>query len=213
MKKALILFILIISLCVTSACAGNEGEGAQTTEAFDEPVKFSAFYADWPWYSTTEELVDHATCIYEGTVTGISFGIVDRSGKLYTKGDDVDKSELELVTFYEVEVTKTHKGEHGEKHYVKVEGGYGGYDVATQVALLKDAGIYDEKFGIWTMNISKRPKVGDSWMFCVIHSNDFGYDYIVNNTQYIFRVDESTANVRPGEPTYASIKAYFDSLQ
>ncbi len=213
MKKTILLLILIISLCVTSACAGNEGEGGEPTVDYTERVEFGGYSANWPQYKTAKELTDKATAIFEGKVTRVFYDVVDQTTSCsYKTTPNKDDPMLMLHIIYEVEVTKTHKGAHKEKQYICIMGGDRSGDINEQVELLIDAGVYDKDSPQYKIGIAgdiKRLSAEKEYLF-FLSDYDGTYLQIVNDHQYAYSADSLT---RAGFPTYKDVASYIAGLE
>ena len=131
--------------------------------------------------STAAELADHATHIYKGTVTGISFTAKTVS------------NEKCLYTVYEVQVQNYYKGIAPMTVYISVRGGLPGYQEDEQRKVAS-------KYNIWVTTAStyRALSIGESYLFCT--NGNGANQSIISPYQFVYS-EES--------PNYAAMLQYL----
>ena len=156
----------------------------------------TSFMADYEAYSTVEELVDAVDFVYEGTVTGYHYEVLDmRTGYKFKKKTEEDLRYAELCTIYEIDVKEKYKGEPLDKTTIMLEGGRQGDSDFIQAILAKNAGLDELQRGNDAMT------VGETYLFLVL-GDTFAPDYIINPEQYKYEQSDNYYNI---------IKEYMNS--
>ena len=191
-----ISFSLLLTGCHSSVLNDSRPDDLKTS---DTDYQIKELQYDWSCYNTSDELTAAATDIYSGTVTDISFEIVDEMTGLYVHDfSSVDKEyarkNYALVTIYTVSVTKNHKGSSKTEMKVANTGGISGYREEEQHDLLVLAGLDDNKIPVVKNGCSLA--VGNEYVFCVFRfpeSYGLDYDHAINPYQYAHKIDSSNA--------------------
>ena len=98
-------------------------------------VQYIESTADWASYDTIEELIDASDLIFAGTVTNISYQILDeRTGLPPTEA--TEERHRKLYTIFDVDVRATYLGDERETVKVRMQGGQRGVRVEEQIAAL-----------------------------------------------------------------------------
>ena len=156
----------------------------------------TSFRADYEVYSTVEELVDAVDFVYEGTVTGYHYEVLDmRTGYKFKKKTEKDLRYAELCTIYEIDVKEKYKGEPLDKTTIMLEGGRQGDSDFIQAILAKNAGLDELQRGNDAMT------VGETYMFMVCGNTSIP-NYIINPEQYKYEQSDNYYNI---------IKEYMNS--
>ncbi len=200
-KKRLAVILIAsaaaVILITASVLIGlHHNDGRLSGEYPDDIVRTASEYdkikltADWPYYSTAKELADAATHIYSGTVTDISFAVIDyKTGK--EDGSPQSKSTNRMLyTVYTVGDIVSRKGETAGTVKICKPGGIAGYKEKEQYDLLTSSGLNYEGIPVYDDNCSLC--IGENYLFCV--KRGYGdYDNVVNLTQFACRLGSDNA--------------------
>ncbi len=182
----------------------NAGYESNTTET--EPnIVYETIFPDWPSYGTVHELIDASNKVILGTVTRISFQMMDvRTGK--TPEGEADESYIYLCTIYDIDTLKTYKGKPNENEQVRVIGGIEGAYEREQAAALGER----EQSVILCLGDFAKLNEGETYLFMLAQYDD-AIPTIVNVDQGIYNI----ADVKPdgseqdGEITVKDIISSF----
>ena len=195
MKKLIyVIFIVTAMMCTCSGCNNST-------------AKISYLHADWPYYETTDDLLEMGTDVFEGKLVNIFFNIIDIStGKPVETVNESGRSNLFLHTVYEIETTHIYKGADTEKKYITIIGGIPEYKEKEQLKLMKECSIIDEDENvIAVLPKIKELNVGSSYLFVAC---DLGTSYlqVPNMDQFAFEINNSQTIDDDDIPNYANIK-------
>ncbi|MBQ7171688.1 MAG: hypothetical protein IJR89_05370 [Clostridia bacterium] len=146
-------------------------------------------FMDWPYYKTSEEVIEASTHIYAGKVTGISFTVLDGRTGLEDLDPVSESTSRMFYTVYTVEITDSYKGTSNKTVKIAVNGGISGSKESEQVSLIRNSGL---KFnGIPIMSEKIELSVGQSYLFCIHRIGD--YDHMINPDQFAFDLSSKDA--------------------
>ena len=202
--RRLLVVPMAAVLFLLSACSGTGG--AKPISADD--VTYQVMHADWPRYETTQELVEEGTDILIGTVTDISYQVLD----MKTAEPPTEKSEkldCMLHTIYHVKVAKVYKGRVYDTVKVRMMGGEEGVRVEEQLKALGE----DAVNGIPVMCGDKpNIEVGKTYLF-VLWQHEAEMPTWVNTDQAVYELTETGAATTTGLPSLKDIVTYFGAEQ
>lgn len=180
--------------------AGTQGGDAAIS--FDpNNVSFTGISADWPYYPDTESLIDRSNTVVLGTVTGISFQLLDiRTARPITK--ETKESDVQLYTLYDIEIMEQYKGDLGTHTQVRVLGGLRDQYLEEQVSVLGDRAAY----GIPCMEGIPEINMGGTYLFVLYQYEDTA-PTLLNPTQSVFSY--SSPGTATPEISLQSIVSYF----
>ena len=184
----------------------NAENNAANTEL---DVRTASLCIDYLVYRSLDALVNMSTNIYEGKITDITFAIINDTGEIATKNDDI--KDMLLYTIYEVEVSASYKGQNEEKVYVYVPGGKEGYKESEQLALCKEYMNYTLNSYILVLDIPISLTIGKTYMFCTLGPSE-QYQGIVSNYQAIYDPEQPDAKLY-NFFSYNDVKSYLTSMQ
>ena len=148
---------------------------------------------DWPSYNSAEEIINASKYVYSGTVTDISFEIIDYVTGKVDNSPDSDSTSRALYTVYTVSVAENYKGESPAETKVKVMGGLSGYREEEQKELMVSSKLLpDGSVGFAVEGVDVRLQVGCEYLFCTNRSES-GFDRIINPQQFSHAPDSETA--------------------
>ncbi len=141
--------------------------------------------ADWPHYETAGALVRASEQVFSGTVTEVSFVIV-------TPQSEIPRPML--YTVYTVAVGKSFKGEVPDEVRIGVMGGILGYREEEQLALLREAGLYEGEYAVMVVTPDASTLApGQEYLFCTAGAGE-DFLHIVNPNQFAHRSDSTNAD-------------------
>ena len=202
MKKIVCLcMILMIFLVGCSNSLDSENSSSLDFEIpYDLNLKNSesdytivSISADYPEYTTADEIANAAANIYVGKVKEISYEIIDmQTAKAVDSIELTDISPM-LYTVYTIEIVNTLKGEDSVEIELAVLGGIEGFDESEQYSKLESFGMLDRYKGIPVVS-DKKAVLGlnEEYLFCVRRSSG-DYDLVINLTQFAHRIDSENA--------------------
>ena len=168
---------------------------SDSTNTFDpRDVEYSDFSLDWQYYSDTQSLVEKSNCAVLGTVTDISFQLLDsRTASPVT--EETDGFYINLYTIYEVAVIKQYEGDATNGTIqVRVPGGIKGKYLEEQWNVLNgDARVENS---IPCMGGIPEINIGETYLFLLWQYMDIA-PTILNPTQSVYRVDSFSGKSEP----------------
>ena len=191
MKKTIIFILMICFVLGFSACEHKLVMPKKDAESVNKDAgKVMSF--DWPYFSTAEELTEKASDVYTGTVTDISFDVIDlKTGKTACK--DLAEAEYPMLcVIYTIETEDYYKGSQREVVQLKTEGGWAGFKDDEQRAVLDDFENIEKDRVYFEADQFDRLSVGETYVFCT-QSLAGGPDYIYNPNQFAFQIDSANA--------------------
>lgn len=196
MKKSIVCIIMIVlTLFATSCSRSLDNDYPKDLTALEPNSDYLvlSIHPDWPSYNTAEEIVSAATNIYSGTVTEISFAIVDmKTGSVDEDPKSISTSRM-LYTIYTVEVQQNYKGNNISKTQICKIGGLNNYRIKEQYDLLDISGMLSQYSGIPVSDDDCSLAVGNTYLFCTSRTvGDF--EHIINPTQFAY--DPTTKNAK-----------------
>lgn len=155
--------------------------------------KTSTIHADWPYYKTSEEIIEASTDIYSGTLKSISFEIIDyKTGTVDRSHDSLSTSRM-LYTIYTIEVIDKYKGRSVSEMKISLEGGLVGYKEKEQYDLLKNAGLLRNNSTIPTLGKDTHVlNIGEKYLFCTVKMAG-EYELVINPDQFVFEMNSDMA--------------------
>lgn len=198
------IMFLSAALLLLSACSG-------TGSAVPDPlgsVSYRTMCVEWPVYSDVEELVAEGDEILIGTVTGVSYQVMDiRTGEPATeKTEEADRS---FHTIYNVDVIKSYKGHTRDTVKISMLGGQKGVRVKEQLAALGP----DAANGIPVVEGTPILDIGDSRLF-VLYQYEDTMPTPVNVDQGVYDlVDPDGTDNGDASVTLRDIISYFGEEQ
>ena len=209
MKKYFL--VLLAALCVVmSACASvspSDEAADETTAAAhsgddDEDdvlensnISYSHMNADWPAYSSADELVDTADAVFLGKVTDISFAVLDMTNGMPAT-ESTDLTARELYTLYKFDILTVYKGDVSGRTHIKVPGGLQNYNEDYQTELLVENGMISpnntESVLVSCSCASIDIQVGKTYLFAISSSENESLFNIMNPNQSAFDLDSPT---------------------
>ena len=188
MKRIMVIVALSVVLLITGCTAndldsGSDNSGYQTTY----------FHLDWPSYATAEEIVNASTHIYSGTVTDVSFEIIDYSTGKVDRDRSSTSTSRTLYTVYTIRTDKNYKGNSSDEVKICKMGGISGFREEEQFELLDSSGlIQPRREEIPISDDNCKLDIGKKYLFCISrNSNEF--DFIINPYQFAHDIDSKDA--------------------
>lgn len=192
---ALLMFAL--TSCVTNSPKDNElnNINGDATLSFDthesdenSEVAYLTMSADWPVYSSANELIEQADIVFTGKVTKITFAILDSTNGLPVTSE-TNKQHRNLYTLYHVDVIDEYKGVQDTTVTFMVDGGLYNYNATEQIKLMKDnnARFADEGIPVWDGYAGYA--VGDCYLF-VLSAVENTYPVLMNIEQSVYPLSE-----------------------
>ena len=201
--KKIVIIIMALLLLWMAGCSTGENEAVENGGDTPLNVVYKTISPDWPLYSSTSELIDASDKVILGTVTDVSFQMIDiRTGKVPEGA--VEELYCYLYTIYDIDTLETYKGEPSQKEQVRVIGGIEGDYEAEQVSTLGD----QEQPTIFVLGNSAKLNVGDTYLFVLAQYND-SLPTIVNVEQGIYDVADAQSNEQDEEITLRDIILSF----
>ncbi len=206
MKK---LFSALIIAAMVICCFGGCSVSSDSNPTADGQNKQATivYRADWPYYQSISELVDNVSEVFEGKIQDIFFAVVDiRTGKA-VEGPS-ENGMLYLCTIYEIQVSKTLKGNSSEKKHIVVMGGIPGYDEEAQLSLMEQCGMNENGKAIPVLQESDPLTIGSEFLFL---ASNLGGDYleIPNPVQFAFAIGTEEGEDTNNTPSYSGINKYL----
>ena len=183
MKK--ILFILLaLTMVISTSCSEvtvnddfpvnngvfEETNDSSTESEYDFATNDVTYSTGLPTYRPLEdaqELVELADVVITGTVTNISFEVLEaETGLPYS--EEIINGHYWLYTIYDIDVIETYKGQTNSSISIRAIGGIKDYRAKEQFNLLKEANAHEMGITIWSGN----PKmgVGETYLFTLQQS-------------------------------------------
>lgn len=194
-RKKIVGIIMMLLLLWTTGCSTGENEA--TENGSDTPatkintelnVVYETISPDWLLYDSVDELIDASDKVILGTVTNVSFQMIDiRTGK--APEGEVEESYCYLYTIYDIDTIETYKGEPSQKEQVRVIGGIKGAYEPEQVAALGG----QEQTTIFTLGDSARLDEGVTYLFMLAQYDD-AIPTIVNIEQGFYDIADVQNN-------------------
>ncbi|MGN0480139.1 MAG: hypothetical protein ACI4EV_01055 [Lachnospiraceae bacterium] len=183
MKYGKILVLVLTILVLFTGCSTISKETINITE------KIISF--DYDSYSNPGNIEKRGNNVYEGKVTKVYFDTLNTSTMMPDKNGErgfehYGKADVKLYTIYEIEVTKTYKGDKKEVRKIRVEGGTNEYGIDEQVKVLNKAGI---DYRVVPSEVTTLV-AGKTYLFVTTNSKN-GFDGIYNPQQFAFCSDNS----------------------
>ena len=167
-------------------------------------VEYETMSFDWLVYESADELIEACDMVVVGTVTNISFQVLDiRTGKvLEAETEDLYRS---LHTIYDIDIIETYKGDSKSKEQVRVIGGLEGVYVTEQLVALGQ-----EQATIFVLEGLIEISEGETYLFMLDQYEDT-LPTIVNVEQGIYSISDALSNgsKQDGEITVQEIISSF----
>lgn len=184
----------------SAECASLTDCTDETTSADTPETDHSAYRAvlisyDYPSYSTVAEVAEAATDIYIGTVTGISFEIIDMNvGDAYSTTDSANTSRM-LYTVYTVQPSASFKGGNTDEIKIYQIGGMIGYEEALQYSMIEKSGLSDKYHGIPVAagTVTNKLTIGARYLFCTIQTAK-DHNVPINPAQFAYDAPSAYAD-------------------
>lgn len=154
---------------------------------WQQKVVYETISFDWPIYESVDELIKACDVIVAGTVTNISFQVLDtRTGKL----PEAETEELycSLHTIYDIDVIETYKGDSKETRQIRVISGVKGAYESEQLAALGQ-----EQATIFVLEGLTEIKKGEIYLF-MLDQYDDALPTIVNPEQGVYSISDANSN-------------------
>ena len=192
MKKTIIFILMICFVLGFSACEHKLVMPKKDAESVNKDAgKVMSF--DWYYYPTAEELTEIVSDVYIGTVTDISFDVIDlTTGKTADKDVTEDEAIPLLCVIYTIETKNYYKGNQREIVKLKTMGGWAGFKDDEQRAVLDTFENIKKDVVYFDADQFDRLSVGETYVFCT-QSLAGGPDYIYNPNQFAFQIDSANA--------------------
>lgn len=206
--KKIVGVLMMALLLWTTGCSAEQSEVANNendTHGTEVNVVYQTISPDWPLYGSADELIDACDKIVLGTVTDISFQMIDiRTGK--EPEGEVEESYCYLYTIYDIDTIETYKGQSSQKEQVRVIGGIEGAYETEQAAALRE----QEQPTIFVLEDSARLNEGETYLFMLAEYDD-AIPTIVNVVQGIYDIADVQSNgpEQDGEITVQDIISSF----
>ena len=167
-------------------------------------VEYATMSLDWPVYESADELIEACDVVAVGTVTNISFQVLDtRTGKI----PEADTEDLycSLYTIYDIDITKTYKGNSKDAEQIRVIGGFKGAYEAEQLAALGQ-----EQATIFVLDGLIEISEGETYLF-MLHQYEDTLPTIINVEQSIYSISDafSDGSKQDGKITVQEIISSF----
>lgn len=176
---------IVATFCVISAfitgCA---------TKPFNNSMSVSP---DWPFYNSAEEIIEASKYVYSGTVTDISFEIIDFATGKADRSPDSDSTSRRIHTVYTVALSNNYKGESPAETKIAIMGGLPGYKEEEQKELIVSSKSLPEGCtGLYVVGMDVRLEIGNEYLFC-IYGRSGGFDDIINPQQFSHAPESESA--------------------
>ena len=186
--------------------ANTAGESASRSDCaaetvFDDPAESESSgcpilsaEADYPFYDSAAEVAGAAASIYTGTVTDISFEIINMTTGETVSASDSSSASRMLYTVYTVRLTDSFKGDNPDEIKIFIYGGLSGYGESLQYSIAESAGLTEEYHGIPATADAGTTKltVGAQYLFCTVRPAE-GHDVPINPTQFAYDPTSASA--------------------
>lgn len=204
MKKITVFVLALASLLTLAGCnrASVQQETPQTSPA--DEITYQTISADWPFYEDIQDLVEHSTLIVAGTITDISFQLLDARTARPVTGETEEQYRC-LYTMYTIDVTERYKGDPTESIQVRIIGGRENDYPEEQAAVLGD----DIKNGIPLLENMPELKIGETYLFALYQYEDTA-PTPVNLTQGILSLDHTGSQDQSSPISADAIRSYFN---
>ena len=206
--KKIMGIIMMLLLLWTTGCSTGENEVAENgsdPSASELNIVYETISPDWPLYGSADELIDASDKVLLGTVTDVSFQMIDiRTGK--APEGEPEELYCYLYTIYDIDTLETYKGEPSQKVQVRVIGGIEGAYETEQVAALGE----QEQPTIFVLGDSAKLNEGETYLFMLAQYDD-AIPTIVNVEQGIYDIADAQSNgpEQGGEITVQDIISSF----
>lgn len=178
---------MVVALLLLSSCSstGNVSPSPTASESHVvTEVTYNTMSADWPVYNDVEELVAAGDEILIGSVTSISYQVLDiRTAEPVT--EETEDEYRYFYTIYDVDVVTSYKGSAHDTVKVRMLGGQEGTRVNEQLTALGE----DAADGIPLMEGMPIIDVGESCLF-VLHQYENTIPTLVNVDQGVYDLIE-----------------------
>ena len=204
MKKITAFVLALVSLLPLARCnrASVRDEAPQTSPAAE--IACQTISADWPFYEDIHDFVEHSTLIVAGTITDISFQLLDlRTARPVT--EETEEQYRCLHTIYTIDVTERYKGDPTEPTQMRILGGRENDYLEEQAAALGD----DIKNGIPLLENMPELKIGETYLFALYQYEDT-VPTPVNLTQGILSLDHTGSQDQSSPISAEAICSYFN---
>jgi hypothetical protein len=120
---------------------------------YNGEIQYGSINSSYRVYSDANELVERADVVITGTISNISFEVIDPRTGFPPAEDAIEKYAVEfgfepepwrifvLETIYDVDIITTYKGEKTETVQVRMRGGLQNYRIDEQIAISRKYGI------------------------------------------------------------------------
>lgn len=199
MKRAIAIFAAVMLMLSLFGCSkeGNpDGERTADSSSHSGEYTYVPFEADWAYYGSAEEIIAASDHIYIGTVTDITFEVVDLLTGQIDRNPSSSAQRM-LDTIFIVEPVKIYKGQSRGQTYIRMIGGVVGYKEDEQYRLFNESGSDKVFSGIPVMNgcvlapaqdyqssPSKVPAVGQKYLFFTSNAGGKYSSTIINPDQF-----------------------------
>ena len=155
-------------LAVVNNGAGDNSTG--TPDAVEEVayVSSEAFYCP---YLTAQDLVEDASLVVIGKVTGISFQMLDTRTSL-PPTEKTERADRRIHTIYSIDVITSYKGEAGKSTQLRIYGGLKDYRVDEQLKMIKEANAFPDD-GIQIEENIPEIKIGETYLFALYQFENY----------------------------------------
>lgn len=203
MEKITAFVLALASLLTLAGCnrVPVREEAPQTSPA--DEITYQTISADWPFYEDIQDLVEHSTLIVAGTITDISFQLLDARTALPVTGETEERYRC-LYTMYTIDVTERYKGDPIESTQVRIIGGRENDYLEEQTTALGD----DIKNGIPLLENMPELKIGETYLFALYQYEDTA-PTPVNLTQGILCLNHSGLQDQSSPISAETIRSYF----
>ena len=160
----------------------------------EEDARVAQIAVSYPVYHNVGEIANAATNIYVGTVTDISYEIVDmKTGKVDNSPESESTSRM-LYTIYTVSVTSSLKGKNPSEIKISRLGGVVNCQESEQIEKLQESGLLSKYFGIPVVSDTVQVHLGNEYLFCT-HRVGGDFDLVINLTQFAHEINSDEANL------------------
>lgn len=181
----LLLGMITLTSCSTLRSADRSNQINQSTNNSLEnekiSVNYETFHADYPYYSTIDEMKEKANLVFIGTVRSVSFELLD----MYTMKpvDKLDSAGFPLInTIYEVEVNHAYSDMKKETVKIRIEGGLRNQLIDKQVTTARTNTIVVQED-------SPSLICEESYLFALYLAENANYASIINPFQSIYSLN------------------------
>ena len=196
MKKSIVLILVLTLAFFAASCdrpLDNDYPNDFITSDLNPDYPILSIRPDWPLYHTADEVVKAASNIYSGTVTGISFAVVDmKTGRVDENPKSASTARM-LYTIYTVDVQESFKGDNPSETKICKTGGMKQDRVKEQYDLMERSGMLSRYNGIPICDEACSLAVGKTYLFCTSRTEG-DFDHIINPTQFAY--DPASGNAK-----------------